>query len=105
MAMPDVSGGSSECVAAIIRILQSEFEVNAVLDRSAGRPNVSFTVSGEQYRVYVADHFEEQYAAAPQTGDLILNALPNKLRISATGTRSVLVSRSGITVLPSSYVF
>jgi hypothetical protein len=66
--MPDVSGDTSECVAAIITILRSEFQVNAIYDRSAGRPNVTFTVSGEQYRVYIADRFEEQYTAAPQTG-------------------------------------
>jgi endoglucanase Acf2 len=103
--MADVSGDTSECVAAIITILRSEFQVNAVYDRSAGRPNVTFTVSGEQYRVYIADRFEEQYTAAPQAGDLILSALPDKLRASSTGTRSVLVSRSGITLLPSSYTF
>lgn len=62
-------------------------------------------LSGKQYRVYLADDFEEQYAAAPQTGELILGALPAKLRASATATRSVLASRSGVTVLPSSYDF
>jgi hypothetical protein len=74
--MPDVSGDTSECVAAIITILRSELQVNAVYDRLARRPNVTFTVSGEQYRVYIADRFEEQYSAAP-------------------------LSRSGITLLPS----
>ena len=103
--MSDVSRDMSECVAAIIRILRSGFEVNPVFGGSVGRANVTFSVSGEQYRVYLADHFEEQYAAAPQTGDLILSALPDKLRASSTGTRSVLVSRSGITALPSSYAF
>jgi hypothetical protein len=103
--MPDSSQDTSECVAAIIRILRSEFRVNAVFDRSTGRPNVTFAASGEQYRVYLADHFEEQYAAAPQTGELILGALPERLRASSTRTRSVIVSRSGISELPSSHVF
>ena len=66
--MSDVSRDMSECVAAIIRILRSEFQVNPVFGGSVGRANITFSVSGEQYRVYLADHFEEQYAAAPQTG-------------------------------------
>jgi hypothetical protein len=103
--MCEVSGETSECVGAIIRILRSEFEVNAGLDRSTRRPNVTFTFSGEQYRIYLADNFEEQYHGAPQTGDLILSALPERLRVSSTGSRSVLVSRSGIIVLPTTHTF
>jgi hypothetical protein len=103
--MPDEPPDTSECVATISAILRSEFRVtDSVVDRSSGRPHVSFTVQGKQYRVYLGDRFEEQYAAAPQTGDLILTGLPQKLRASATGTRAVLVSRSGIIELPSSYL-
>jgi hypothetical protein len=102
--MPDMSGDASECVAAIIAILRSEFEVNhSVVDRSSARPHVSFTVLGKSYHIYLEDGFEEQYAAAPQTGELILSGLPQKLRASSAGTRAILVSRSGITQLPSSY--
>jgi uncharacterized RmlC-like cupin family protein len=94
------TGDTSQCVAAIIAIVWSEFQANAVVDRSSSRPNVTFSVSGQQFRIYIGDHFEDQYAAAPQTGDLILAGLPEKLRASSTGTRAVLVSRSGITILP-----
>jgi hypothetical protein len=98
--MPDMSGDASECVAAIIAILRSEFEVNhSVVDRSSSRPHVTFSVLGKRFHIYLADGFEEQYAAAPQTGDLILSGLPQKLRASS---RAVLVSRSGITEFPSS---
>jgi hypothetical protein len=103
--MPNSSGDTSECVAAIMRILRSEFRANAVLGRSDDRPKITFMLSGKQYRVYLADHFEEQYAAAPQTGELILVALPERLRESSTRTRSAMVSRSGISELPSSQVF
>jgi hypothetical protein len=72
-----------------------------VVDRSSGQPHVSFTVVGKRYHIYLEDGFEKQYAAAPQTGDLILSGLPGKLRAS-TETRAVLISRSGITELPSS---
>ena len=72
---------------------------NVFVDRSSGRPHVSFDVLGKQYRIYLENGFDEQYAAAPQTGDLILSGLPQKLRES-TGTRAILISRSGITVLP-----
>jgi hypothetical protein len=99
----DIFGDGSECVEAITAILRSEFGVDDfVFDRSSGRPHVKFTVLGKQYRVYLADRFEEQYAAAPQTGNLILSGLPQKLRASSTGIRAVLVSRSGIVELPSS---
>jgi hypothetical protein len=100
-----MSGDTSECVTAIIAILRSEFGVkNFVVDRSSDRPYVKFTILEKQYRVYLGDRFEEEYAAAPQTGDLILSGLAPKLRASSTGTRAILVSRSGITELPSSYL-
>jgi hypothetical protein len=100
--MPNMSEDTSGCVAAIIAILRSEFQVNhPVVDRSSGQPHVSFTVVGKRYHIYLEDGFEKQYAAAPQTGDLILSGLPRKLRAS-TETRAVLISRSGITELPSS---
>jgi hypothetical protein len=102
--MPNMSEDTSGCVAAIIAILRSEFQVNhPVVDRSSGQPHVSFTVVGKRYHIYLEDGFEKQYAAAPQTGELILSGLPQKLRASSAGTRAILVSRSGITQLPSSY--
>ena len=104
--MPKMSEDTSECLAAIIAILRSEFGVNhSVVDRSSGRPHVSFTLLGKSYHIYLEDRFEERYAAAPQAGELILSGLPQKLRASSAGTRAILVSRSGITQEPSSYAF
>jgi hypothetical protein len=64
--MPDMPPDTSECVAAILSMLRKEFRVNdCVVDRSSGRPHLSFTVHAKEYRVYLGDRFEEQYAAAP----------------------------------------
>jgi hypothetical protein len=103
--MPHTPEETSACVAAIITNIRSEFGGKAALERSASQANVTFTVSGKRFRVYLEKDFEEQYARTPQTGALLLSGLPEKLRASSSGTRTVLVSRSGITVLPSSYVF
>lgn len=96
MTLPnDKSESTSECVEVIVQILQSEFKVNPIVHRSSSGPNVTFTVAGKQYRVYVDNNFEEHYNAIPQTEPLILSTLPQKVRASSTG--AILISRSGIT--------
>jgi hypothetical protein len=94
---------TSGCVAAIIAVLKSEFAVltDLTVDRSSSPAHVSFRILEERYRVYLGDGFEEQYAATPQMGDLILSGLPNEARASSSGSRAVLVSRSGTSVLPN----
>jgi hypothetical protein len=96
-------GDSSECIAAIIAVLKSEFAVlnDLTVDRSSRPAQVSFSILEKRYRVYVGDQFEEQYAATPQMGELILSGLPDKVRGSSPASRAVLVSRSGIILLPN----
>jgi hypothetical protein len=94
---------TSDCIAAILAVLKSEFGVlnDLTVDKSSRPPQVSFAILEKRYRVYLEDEFEKQYAATPQMGDLILSGLPDKVRGSSPGSCAVLVSRTGITVLPN----